>query len=348
MYPVSFILYLFFLSGCQLGYYGQAVKGHLALMGKREPVEEVVAEAATPEAVRRQLRLSERVLDYAATDMGLPAEKVYRSYVALDQDAVVWNVLAAPRFSLQPRTWCYVLLGCLSYRGYFDEAAARQEARRLDAQGSDTYVSGAIAYSTLGWFSDPLTTPMLNTSSAGLVELMLHELTHRKLYIRDDTRFNESLASMVAREGTLRYLARHDLNVDLTLWAQRDAARGAFLALIEGARERLERLYASDRPEQDKLAAKARIIDRLRADYLARADQLPALAAYRGFFQGPLNNAQLNGVQDYHGLVPAFQRLLLACGGQWGCFWERVQRLADDDHARRAWQARAGGQHSDA
>mgnify|MGYP002525421991 CR=1 FL=1 len=339
MYPVSFILYLFFLSGCQLGYYGQAVKGHLSLMAKREPVDEVVADAATPEAVRRQLRLSERVLDYAAADMGLPAEKVYRSYVALDEDAVVWNVLAAPRFSLQPRTWCYVLLGCLSYRGYFDEAAARDEARRLDAEGSDTYVSGAIAYSTLGWFADPLTTPLRDTSGAGPVALTLDELTHRRLCIRDDTRFNESLASMVAREGTLRYLARHDLNVDLTLWAQRDAARAAFLTLIKEAREQLERLYASDRSDQDKLAAKARMIDTLRANYLKRAEQLPALSAYQGFFQGPLNNAQLNGVQDYYGLVPAFQRLLLRCGGQWDCFWERVRGLADDDAARRVWQA---------
>lgn len=327
------------LGGCQLAYYGQAVKGHLSLMSQREPVAKVIADEATPEPVRHRLRLSARVLDYAAAEMGLPAERVYRDYVALEADAVVWNVLAAPRLSLTPYTWCYWFLGCFAYRGYFDPQAARDEARRLADEGNDTYISGAVAYSTLGWFADPLTTPMIDTSDAGLVERMLHELTHRKLYIRDDTRFNESLATMVAREGTLRYLAHHDLGIDPRHWLQRDAGRAAFLALVDDTRQALARLYASDGSESDKLRAKAALIRNSRARYAEQAVRIPGLMAYRAFFNGPLNNAQLNGVQDYYGLVPAFQRLLLDCGGEWHCFWARVKTLANDDSARQAWIA---------
>ncbi|HAB07822.1 MAG TPA: hypothetical protein DHV78_04960, partial [Alcanivorax sp.] len=203
--------------------------------------------------------------------------------------AVVWNVVAAPPYSLEPRTWCYLLLGCLSYRGYFDRADAEALAEKLDAEGQDTYVGGAIAYSTLGWFADPLTTPMIDRSGPALVELLIHELVHRRLYIRNDTRFNESLATMVAREGTLRYLARHDLQVDLDRWQQRDRARDAFLALVGETREQLGELYASGADEATMAERKAALIEGLRENYRARAEQLPALRAYAGFFEGRLN-----------------------------------------------------------
>ncbi len=322
---------LLILSGCQLGYYGQAVKGHLDLMGARQPVAEVVADADTPAAVRRQLALAGDVLTFADQSLGLPARNVYRDYVHLREDAVVWNVVAAPPYSLEPRTWCYWLLGCLSYRGYFDRADAEALAAELDAQGQDTYVGGAIAYSTLGWFADPLTTPMINRSAPALVELLIHELVHRRLYIRDNTRFNESLATMVAREGTLRYLTHHDLEVDLDRWRQRDRARDVFLTLVSETREKLAGLYASGADEAVMAARKAALIEALRDSYRARAEQLPALRAYAGFFEGPLNNARLNGVHDYYGLVGTFQELLLSCGEQWGCFWERVEALAGRD-----------------
>jgi len=322
---------LLFLSGCQIGYYGQAVKGHMDLMGARQPVAEVVADPSTPAPVRRQLALAGDVLTFAGNDLGLPARKVYRDYVHLEHDAVVWNVIAAPPYSLEPRTWCYLMLGCLSYRGYFDRADAQALAGELDAEGMDTYVSGAIAYSTLGWFADPLTTPMIDRSGPGLVELLIHELVHRRLYIRDDTRFNESLATMVAREGTLRYLARHDLAVDLDRWRERDRARDAFLALVGATRERLETLYRSGADEAAMAVRKAALIEGLRDNYRARAEQLPALRAYAGFFEGPLNNARLNGVHDYYGMVGTFQTLLLSCGGQWDCFWEAVDVLARRD-----------------
>jgi len=321
---------LLLLSGCQLGYYGQAVKGHFSLMHQREPVERVLADPATPEPVRRQLTLAEDVLGFAERDLALPAEGVYRGYVHLDRDAVVWNVVAAPRFSFQPKTWCFLFVGCLSYRGYFQEQAAREEADKLAAEGWDTYVGGAIAYSTLGWFDDPLTTPMIDRSGPALVELLIHELVHRRLYIADHTRFNESLATMVAREGTLRYLAHHDLAVDLDRWRRRDRARDAFLDLVGDTRDKLATLYTGDLPPEAMGERKAALIDGLRRGYRARAEAVPGLDAYAGFFEGTLNNARLNGVHDYYGRVGDFQKILLSCGGQWPCFWRRVEALADD------------------
>ncbi|MDX1804918.1 MAG: aminopeptidase, partial [Alcanivorax sp.] len=156
MLRLAGLLLLALLSGCQLGYYGQAIGGHWSLMAKREPLDKVLDDPHTSDRLASQLRLSRRVLAFAGQQLELPADHVYHQYVALDRDAVVWNVLAAPRFSLTPKTWCYPLLGCVSYRGYFHREAAERQARVLADKGLDSYVSGAIAYSTLGWFDDPL------------------------------------------------------------------------------------------------------------------------------------------------------------------------------------------------
>lgn len=339
LFLVSCSLFLL-LSACQLPYYSQAIKGQLSLMDKREPVSKVIDNPDTSPTVRQQLALSRQVLAYAANQMHLPAKDVYRQYVPLHRDAVVWNVLAAPPYSLKPYTWCYPLLGCLSYRGYFHKGAAEAEARALSRQGYDTYVDGAMAYSTLGWFDDPLTSLMIDRSPQGLVDLLLHELTHRRLYIPGDTRFDESLAVAVARAGTVRFLSQHHLPVDMHRLHEQDRARRAFLQLVGGARRQLAKLYASGRSDEAMEAGKAAIITRLRRDFQRRGKDVPGLADYAPFFKGPLNNAQLNGVQDYYGLVPAFRKMLSDCHGQWTCFWRRVDRLADNDQRRRAWEAR--------
>lgn len=316
------------LAGCQLGYYSQAMGGHFALMGKREPVEAVLADPDTPQEVADQLTFSQQVIAWAGPNLDLPAEDVYHQYVALDQDAVVWNVLAAPRWSLAPKTWCYPMLGCVSYRGYFDRERADSEAASLAEDGMDTWVGGAIAYSTLGWFADPLTTPMLHRSRPALAELLIHELTHRRIYIADDTRFNESLATLVGREGALAFFADQNVPLDEKALAQRDRAEQAFLAIIEDTRQALGDLYASGEPTPSMAADKAQIQQQARERFEREQASLPALAGYQGFFDGPLNNAQLNGVSDYNGYVPAFARLLDQCQRDWGCFWQQVDNLA--------------------
>ena len=316
------------LAGCQLGYYRQAVAGHFALMGKREPIEAVLVDPDTPEAVADQLAFSQRVIAWAGPNLDLPVEDVYHQYVSLDQDAVIWNVLATPRWSLTPKTWCYPMLGCVSYRGYFDRERAESEAASLTEAGLDTWVGGAIAYSTLGWFADPLTTPMLKRSRPALAELLIHELTHRRLYIADDTRFNESLATLVGREGALAFFADQGIGLDENALAQQDRAEQAFLAIIEDTRKVLADLYASGEPSPSMAADKAQIQQQARERFEREKASLPALAGYQGFFDGPLNNAQLNGVSDYNGYVPAFARLLDQCQRDWDCFWQQVDNLA--------------------
>ncbi len=317
------------LSGCQLGYYGQAVKGHLSLMGKREPLAAVLADPQTPPDVAESLRFSEQVVRFAGDHLALPADDVYHQYVALEQEAVVWNVLAAPAWSLSPKTWCYPLVGCVSYRGYFRRPAAEKAAARLTEQGLDTYVGGAIAYSTLGWFADPLTTPMLQRSEPALADLLIHELAHRRLYIKNDTRFNESLATLVGREGAVDFFAASGTPLPAMFWQRREQVRQAFLAIVSDTREALKQLYEAQTNEAVLAREKARIQQHARERFFREQQDLPALAGYRGFFDGPLNNAQLNGVSDYNDHVPAFARLLEQCQRDWDCFWQQVENLVE-------------------
>lgn len=320
------------LSGC---YYAQAIQGHWSLMAKREPVAKVLADPQTSAAIAGQLRFSEQVLDFAGQALSLPTEDVYQQYVPLEGEAVVWNVLAAPAFSLTPKTWCYPVVGCVSYRGYFREAAARAQADKLAAKGFDTWVGGAIAYSTLGWFDDPLTTPMLHYPQPALAELLIHELAHRRLYIKNDTRFNESLATLVGREGAVDFLAASGQPLPEGYWARRERLRQAFLAIVEAAREELAELYGSAQEPGAVAVQKAAIQQRARQRFAEQQQQLPELAGYQDFFAGPLNNAQLNGVSDYNGLVPAFAAILASCERRWPCFWQQVEALAELPAAER-------------
>lgn len=318
---------LLLLAGCNPGYYWHLTEGHLSLMAERRPVDEVLKDPELEPARRQQLVYAGRVLDWAGEKAGLPARGSYRSYVALERDWVVWNLFAAPEFSLEPHQWCYPVAGCVSYRGYFDRARAGRAAERLRAEGLEVYGAGAIAYSTLGWFDDPLTTPMLRLSRPALAELLLHELVHQRLYVSGDTRFNESLATAVAAEATRRWLVAHGDEDEARLWRRANRARTRVLAWVEETRGQLREVYESARSEADKRAARDRIRQALRRRFREAASDSPALQAWTEWFRGSLNNAQLNTLTEYNGFAPAFNRLLLDCGGHWVCFWREVEAL---------------------
>lgn len=320
---------LFTLTGCQAGYYWHLARGHTALMRERVPVETVIADPATPEALRERLAHVDGMLSFAEQALALPVDDAYRTFVALERGVVVWNLFAAPALSLTPETWCFPIAGCSSYRGYFDMARAERDAQRMREQGLDVYGGGAIAYSTLGWFSDPLTTPMLRGTDADVAELLFHELAHRRFYLPGDTRFNESLATSVGREGARRWLAAHGDPSLMSALQDSERARARVIELVQAARGELATLYASPASESAQRAVKATIQARLREDYRAALALDPSLAPYQRWFDGPLNNAQLNTLSDYNQWVPAFDALLLHCGGQWPCFWREVARLAD-------------------
>lgn len=319
------------LAGCQLGYYSHLVGGHTRLMLDREPVEELLARDDLSSELRQRLQLAQQLRSFAARELALPVEGAYADYVALERDWITWNLFAAPPLSLQPHNWCYPMIGCANYRGYFDQARAGRDAEKLRGKGLEVYASGAIAYSTLGWFDDPLTTPMLAGSEFWFAELLFHELAHRRFYLKGDTRFNESLATSVARAGVRRWLASEPqrLAEAAMQMAQHAAARQQVLELVAGTCTALEALYASTLPEADKLARRDALRAELRQRYQAALAENPALAGYQRWFDGPLNNAQLNTLADYEGWVPAFDAVLAACDGDWACFWTEVERIAD-------------------
>lgn len=327
---------LLLLSGCQAGYYGHIASGHLSLMADRQPVEQVLETGVLSQHQRQQLLLSQQLLTFAGKRLDLPVKKVYRDYVSLPEDWVVWNLFAAPEFSFAPHRWCYPLIGCAGYRGYFSVARAERERQRLEDKGLQVYGAGAIAYSTLGWFRDPLTSAMLQGDELWLAELLFHELVHRRFYLKGDTRFNESLATAVAREGLRRWLAAEGDPAQITVLTERDQARQAFLALVADARKELDQLYRAGLTAAQMRQAREQVIAGLRRRYAEARQALPALAGYADWFAGPLNNAQLNMVSDYHDQVPLFDATLLACGGDWQCFWREVERLAKLPATERA------------
>lgn len=330
------------LAGCDtLGYYRQAVSGQLVLLGQRRPIADALQDAGLNEATRRQLELVQQLRDFAARELQLPVRGHYDSYVELGRDFVVWNVFAAPPFSLTLQSWCYPVAGCVSYRGYFAEADALRQAERLQAQGLETWVGGITAYSTLGWFDDPVLSSMLRRDDGQLAALLFHELAHQRVYAAGDTDFNESFATLVEQEGQQRWLqqqsepARSELATTITMQRQRQQQ---FVALVQQSVSELGALFAQPLPVEERSARKAALQETLRQRYLVLKQQWGGYSGYDRWFEGPLNNAQLGTVTTYNRWVPALQVLLARCDDDLGRFYAEVEalaRLSADDRAQR-------------
>ncbi len=319
-------------SGC---YYSQAVRGHFEVMGKREPIGDVIESSDTPAELARRLRLVEEARRFSVAELGLPDNKSYTTYADLERNYVVWNVVAAPEFSLEPKTWCYPVAGCVSYRGYFDEKAARRKAGELDEQGYDVAFGGVAAYSTLGRFADPILNTMTHWEDADLVAVMFHELAHQVVYVKDDTGFNESFATAVEEFGLERWLQSRGESAALEDYRARRELRRQTMALIDVARTDLESLYAEDATPENKRSLKAARLE-------AMATEIRDLHAGAGrkppaWLVSQLNNARLVSMALYHGRLPQFRRLLEDCDNDLGCFYTEAEALADlDGEARDA------------
>ena len=324
------------LTGCaSAGYYAQSISGHLGLMLRARPIETVLAEPETDPRLAARLRTAVGIRDFASAALGLPANASYRRYAALDRRYVVWNVVAAPELSLAPRRWCFPFAGCVSYRGYFSESDAAAFAAGLASEGWDVTVAGTRAYSTLGWFDDPLSSSMVEQPAYSLAGLVFHELAHQRLYVPGDTGFNESFAVVVERAGVRRWIetaGRSDLVESYRVAAER---RAAFLALVRGARRDLEALYASSRSDAEKRAAKAERIGRLRTRYAALRAEWRDGPSYDGWFERGVNNAALALVATYDQWVPALEALLARSGGDLEVFYRTCDALAELPPAER-------------
>ena len=316
-----------------LGYYAQSVRGHLDMLQRARPLADWLADPATPPALRQRLQLAWQMRDFAVRELALPDNASYRSYADLGRSAVVWNVVAAPELSLTLKTWCYPLMGCVGYRGYFDRAEADAEAQRQRAAGLEVFVYGVPAYSTLGWTNwlggDPLLNTFVGGSEATLARLVFHELSHQVAYASGDTMFNESYATAVERLGLARWLAATGRADD-----EPDARRrlADLRALTLPARQALQALYAGDLPEAQKRQRKAALMAALQADYQAlKAAPGGPWAGYGGFdpWFARTNNAALAIQAAYDGLVPDFERLFERQGRDFARFHAEVRRLAN-------------------
>ena len=318
------LLLLSVLSGCHLSH---LTAGQYDLLSRRQPIADVLADANTRADLRRQL---ERVLEaraFAVRALHLPDNDSYRDYADLERPYAVWNVFATPEFSMTGKTWCYPFSGCVAYLGYFDEARARADAKDLKAEGWDVHVAGVPAYSTLGWFDDPVLSTMLSWDDDRLVETLFHELAHQQLYVEGDTAFNESFASFVGEEGLRQYRAARGEPPPDTQAASRE---DRFLPLLLAARARLEAIYAQPLNHEAMRAAKQATFAQLRADYAALKKSWNGYAGYDGWFVGELNNAKLLPVGLYNQRVPEFAALFRAVGGDWRLFYDKATTLAKD------------------
>jgi len=312
------------MSGC---YYIQAARGQMEILGKREAIDKVLADNQTTPQLASQLQLLTEARQFSIDELHLPDNDSYRSYADLERDYVVWNIVAAPEFSLQARSWCYPVVGCVSYRGYFAESAAREKAEQLRAEGYDVAFGGVAAYSTLGRFDDPVLNTMLHWRNSDLVAVMFHELAHQVLYIKDDTEFNESFATAVEEIGMERWLASRGESALLEDWRARRELRRNFAAEVAATRADLARIYASSRPDRELRQLKQTRL----AEFATAASKLYAAAGQTapGWLQTELNNARLVSTTIYHGRVPEFRALIDACDGDLPCFYSAATRLAE-------------------
>ena len=318
------------LSRCQsVDYYGQAIKGQYRILQNRQPINRIIDDPQTPPFLRKKLAYVLEVRRFARDALQLPVGDNFLTYVDLKRKFVAWNVFAAPVLSLVPKTWCYPLVGCAAYRGYFSQADARRYAEALSRQGYDVYVGGVSAYSTLGWFNDPILSNFMRLSDCRLAALIFHELAHRIFYVADDTTFNESFATTVEQEGLRRWQKVRDNTHPCRQYGEPQRRQHRFSQLILKYRHYLQRLYATNLPAAEKKVRKRRVFQQLRHEYEMLKKKHKQLAVYDHWMQQPLNNAQIISVAAYHDLVPAFENLLAALGGNLPAFYRTCRQLAE-------------------
>ncbi|WP_416760829.1 aminopeptidase [Roseateles sp. So40a] len=331
VWGASVLLMLTALSGCaQLSYYGQSLSGHLSLVRAAKPVDEWLAQPDLDPEVRQQLTLSRSLRDFASSELKLPDNDSYRRYADLKRGAAVWNVVATPELSLQLKTWCYPIMGCAGYRGYFDPHAARELAQELRKEGYEPYVYGVPAYSSLGWSNwlggDPLLNTFIRYPEGQLARMIFHELAHQVAYASDDTTFNESFATAVEQIGVARWLKDRPeaLREDEVSRQRQDEVQ----VLLKATRARLQEVFRSTASDDEKRAGKAAAFEQLRADYDAmKCERWGGDARFDRWIQG-MTTPALAIQGSYTDLVPDFIRLYERQGADFPRFYAEVQRLA--------------------
>ena len=325
---ILIVILVALLGGCaNLAFYAQAVNGHVDLMRRAQPIHAIIADPNADADLKRTLSTVARVRAFASTALGLPDNRSYTQYADLERPYAVWNVVATPELSTRLKEWCFVQAGCVNYRGFFSQARAEDYARQLAAEGYDVHVSGVPAYSTLGWFNDPVLNTFIHHSELELARLIFHELAHQVVFVPGDTVFNESFATLVEQEGVRRWLAHNNAAAEYARYQARHAHQAAFNTLILHHRRRLDALFDTDMDDARKRAGKARIFDDLHAQFELLKTGRAGFNRFDAWFAQPLNNARLARVSIYTQLLPAFQALLAQQDGDMNRFFDAVKKI---------------------
>jgi predicted aminopeptidase len=325
-----FALLAIVLVSCEtVGYYSQAARGQLTIVFAREDIQHLIERPDLSQELAGKFAKVMDIREFAESELGLPVGGNYSSYVDVEREHVVWNVFAAPEFSVDPVNWCYPIAGCVAYRGYFSQQSALSYAAKLEEDGFDVYTGGVDAYSTLGWFEDSLLSTVLNRADYQLAGLIFHELAHQLVYLPGDTTFNESFATAVEREGVRRWLAKSnkDFNIDAALLDY--DRQQQFVDLVGGYRDRFESLYQLEINESSMRSQKLELQQTLREEYAVLKQQWQGYEGYDGWFSRSLNNAQLSTVASYNDLLPFFAAVFEQSNQDFSTFYAEVSRLAD-------------------
>jgi predicted aminopeptidase len=321
------------IAGCVLPFYWQAIGGQLELLRKRTPIERLLADPALDPKLKSALGAVADIRKFAVAELDLPDNDSYTTYVDLERPYVVWNVVATEEFSVDPKRWCFPFAGCVAYRGFFDRAQAEAFQKQLVDEGYDTYSGGSGAYSTLGYFADPVLSTMIGGGEQYIASLLFHELAHQKLYVKDDSEFSEAFATAIEEYGTERWLEMHGKDGALDAYHHRLSLRRDFAELIRAQQRRLRAVFSSSETPEDMRADKARAYDAMRADYASLKQTWGGNNDYDAWFSQPLNNATIAAVATYRRWVPVMRSRIAALGLKG--FYEEMADLAKQNGAQR-------------
>ena len=324
------ILLSIVLVSCEtVSYYSQAARGQLTIVFGREDIQRLIERQDLSDELAEKFARVMDIREFAEQELGLPVGENYSTYVDLEREHVVWNVFAAPEFSVDPVNWCYPIAGCVAYRGYFSEQSALSYAAKLEEDGFDVYTGGVDAYSTLGWFEDSLLSTVLNRADYQLAGLIFHELAHQLVYLPGDTTFNESFATAVEREGVRRWLTKTNevSNIDAAVLDY--DRQQQFVDLVTDYRDRFESLYEQEVVESSMRSQKVQLQQSMREEYGLLKQQWQGYEGYDGWFSRSLNNAQLSTVASYNDLLPFFAAVFEESDRDFFAFYAEVSRIAD-------------------
>lgn len=323
------------VAGCaQLGYYMQAMQGQFALIADARPIEDWLADPEVEETLKSRLSKVKQIRKFAAHELSLPDNDTFKNYTDLKRSYVLWNVVATPELSLKPLQWCFPIAGCVNYRGYYNKSDAVAFAAGLRAKGYDVQVSGVPAYSTLGWFSDPVLSTFIRYPEGQMAKLVFHELAHQVAYAKDDSKFNESFAVAVEEAGIERWMEKHGDPKVRKAYFEHENRRKDFLELLMKYRKQLELNYARDASRAEKRQQKKLVFEAMKDEYEILKASWDGYAGYDRWFSEDLSNAHLSSVATYHDLVPGFKAMLLR-EQNFGKFYAAVRTLSALDKETR-------------